>query len=63
MHNLILAERTGGPKNLAFVLGVSIRSVYNYIGFMKKEMGAPIAYNVQNTSYYYKTVCELSFKG
>ena len=62
LHNLFLAERTGDPKNLAAFLGISVRSVYNYISFMKKELNAPIAYEVQKTSYCYQRVCELSFK-
>lgn len=63
MHNLVLAEMTGSPQKLADKLGISVRSVYNYIGFMKKELNAPIAYEVRKTSYYYQRICELSFKG
>jgi DNA-binding CsgD family transcriptional regulator len=54
---------TGNPQKLAEKLGISVRSVYNYIRFMKKELNAPIAYEVRKMSYYYQRICELSFKG
>lgn len=63
LHKLLLIAQTGSPKGLAFKLGVSERSVYNYIGFMKTELNAPIAYEVQKSSYYYERVCEFSFVG
>jgi transcriptional antiterminator len=47
LHKLLLAERTGGPKELALKLALSERSIYNYIGFMKTELNAPIIYQVQ----------------
>lgn len=46
-------EQTGSPKQLASKLGITERSVYNYIAFMKKEMEAPIVYNYQRLSYVY----------
>ena len=63
LHKLLLIEQTGNPKELAFKLGISERSVYNYIGFMKTELNAPIAYEAQKASYYYERVCEFSFEG
>jgi transcriptional antiterminator len=62
-HKLLLAERTGGLKELALKLALSERSVYNYIGFMKTELNAPIIYQVQKGSYYYERVCEFNFDG
>lgn len=63
LHKLLLIEQTGSPKELAFKLGISERSVYNYIGFMKTELNAPIAYEVQKASYYYERACEFNFEG
>lgn len=63
LHEFIITERTGTPKELASKLGVSERSVYNYISFMKNEMNAPIIYNNQKGNYCYKRICELRFEG
>ncbi len=61
LNELIAAEQTGSPKELASKLNISIRSVYNYIAFMKKEMKAPIVYNYQRLSYVYENECEFNF--
>ena len=61
LNELIAAEQTGSPKELASKLNISIRSIYNYIAFMKKEMGAPIIYNFQRLSYVYEEECEFNF--
>ena len=58
-----MTERTGTPKELASKLGVSERTVYNYISYMKNEMNAPIRFDNQKGTYCYKRVCELSFEG
>lgn len=63
LHELLMTERTGTPKELASKLGVSERSVYNYISYMKNEMNAPISYDNRKGNYCYKRVCELSFEG
>lgn len=63
IHGFIKTEQTGTPKMLALKLRVSERSVYNYISYMKNEMNAPIMYDTQKGNYFYKRVCELSFKG
>lgn len=63
LNELIAAEQTGSPNELASKLNISIRSVYNYIAFMKKEMKAPIVYNYQRQSYVYENVCEFNFNG
>lgn len=63
LHELLKAERTGTPKELSYKLGVSERTVFNYISFMKTELNAPIKYNSQTKCYSYERVCELNFKG
>jgi hypothetical protein len=63
VHELIKAERTGAPADLAIKLGVSIRTVFAYLNFMKIELNAPISYNSQTKNYYYYRVCELCFRG
>ena len=63
IHKLLLMERTGKPKELAIRLGVSERSIYNYIAYMKKELNAPIAYEPIKESYYYVNKCEFNLEG
>jgi hypothetical protein len=40
----ISTELTKKPKDLAFKLNVSERTIYNYIHLMKNELKAPITY-------------------
>lgn len=61
IDNLIVNEMTGSPKQLAAKLGITERSVYNYIAFMKKEMKAPIVYNYQRISYVYNADWNFKF--
>lgn len=63
LHEYIITERTGSPKELASKLGLSERTVYSYISFMKTEMNAPIIYDNQKGNYLYERACELSFEG
>ncbi|WNM19127.1 HTH domain-containing protein [Flavobacterium capsici] len=63
VHELIEAERTGTPKELSNKLGLSVRTVFNYINFMKLELNAPITFNTQTKNYYYERKCELCFNG
>lgn len=53
LHDLIKDERTGTPRKLSERLGISERTVYNYISFMKNEMNAPIVYNNNKLNYCY----------
>jgi transcriptional antiterminator len=62
IHGLLNAEQTGSPKDLALKLGISERSVFNYISYMKSELEASIIYNYQKQSYCYTKDCELNFK-
>ena len=63
LHELIKTERTGSPKELCIKLGISERTVYNYISFMRNELNAPIKYSGQKASYFYVRSCELRFDG
>ena len=63
LHELIITERTGPPKELCIKLGISERTVYNYILFMKKELNAPIKYISDKGTYCYYGNCELRFDG
>lgn len=63
LHELIEYKRTGSPFDCASKLGVSERTVYNYIAFMKNEMLAPISYDMSKSSYCYNKKCNLNFKG
>jgi tetrahydromethanopterin S-methyltransferase subunit H len=61
LNDLIMNEQTGSPRILATKLGITERSVYNYIAFMKREMKAPILYNSQRLSYVYNSDCDFKF--
>lgn len=63
LNELIVNEQTGRPSELASKLGITERSVYNYIAFMKNEMKAPIYYNSQRLSYIYNNDCDFKFNG
>lgn len=56
---LIRLKATGSPTDLGQKIGISERSIYEYIRLMK-EFGAPIAFSRQRNSYYYLN--EGSFK-
>jgi len=62
LHDLILKAETGSPKELAKDLCLSERTVYNYILYMKKEMGAPILFQRQINSYVYTEECNFVLK-
>ena len=61
LHDFIRLEKTGPPKDLGFKLGISTRSLYEYIAFMKQELNAPIVYERQKQSYKYSSKCSLCF--
>jgi hypothetical protein len=56
---LIQLQSTGTPAELAKKLKVSIRSLHNYIKFLRTEYNAPIQYDRKHKSYYYKEVGSL----
>jgi predicted DNA-binding transcriptional regulator YafY len=53
LDGLIRKGSTGSPANLAGKIGISERTVYDYLKLMK-EMGAPITYSRTKTSYLYE---------
>jgi len=61
IHDFICMERTGSPKELSQRLGISTRTLYEYIAFMKNELYAPITYNKNNQTYMYNMECDLCF--
>ncbi len=61
IHEMISMESTGKPSDLAHLLNVSERTVYNYISFMKEELKAPINYSAVKESYYYTEYPGLRF--
>lgn len=62
LHDLILKAESGNPKTLAQQLGISERSIYNYILYMKNEMGAPIRFDRSKNSYVYTEDCTFVLK-
>lgn len=63
IHDCIQNGYTGNPKELSRKLGVSERTLYNYISFMKNELKAPIVFNTDRRSYEYVGECRLMFMG
>lgn len=53
LDELIRTKGTGAPKQLARRLGISERSLFEYISLMK-ELGAPIRYSRSTQSYWYE---------
>jgi predicted DNA-binding transcriptional regulator YafY len=51
---LIRIKGTGTPMRLASKLGLSVRSVYEYLNLMR-EFGAPIKFDSYRETYYYET--------
>ncbi|GBU08734.1 hypothetical protein AwDysgo_20650 [Bacteroidales bacterium] len=53
INTLIKLEKTGTPKALSQILGLSLRQTQNIIEDLRL-MGAPIAYDRVNKNYYYQ---------
>lgn len=53
MDLLIRTNATGNPKDFARRMGMSARSLFNYLNFMKIRLGAPIEYSNNMQSYFY----------
>lgn len=49
---LIHLKATGTPANCAHKIGISERSLYDYLKILK-EMGAPIKFSRNRGTYYY----------
>lgn len=53
IDTLIREGKTGTPAQLARTIGVSERTIFQYIKQMK-QAGAPIAFNQLTRNYYYR---------
>ena len=53
MDLLIRTNATGAPKAFAKSLSISTRTLYNYIRYMRNNLGAPIVYSHSRQSYIY----------
>lgn len=54
VDQMIRMRATGPPEKLAEQLGISRRTLFNILDFMKNQ-GAEIGYSQEKKSYYYKT--------
>jgi predicted DNA-binding transcriptional regulator YafY len=61
LDKLIRTKSTGGPKSLAHKLGVSERTIYEYLDILK-SLGAPIAYSKTRQSYFYTKEGKFNFR-
>jgi hypothetical protein len=50
---LVERKQTGKPADVAKLLGVSERMIYNYTKFIRKELNAPIVWNNFKQSYLF----------
>lgn len=62
INKLIKGKRTGPPLQLAKYIGVSERTLHNYLSFMRKELKAPIKWNPYINSYHYLNSGEMCFE-
>jgi len=53
IDHLIQMECTGNAQQLAAQLGMARSTLFKYLDDMK-ELGAPIAYNRQRNTFYYR---------
>lgn len=58
LHQRIIQENTGTPKELANFMNISERSLYNLIEQLK-DLTAPICYNRMSNTYFYNGDFEL----
>lgn len=49
---------TGNPEQFSFELGISKRTLYRYLDYMK-DLGADIAYDIYQQSFYYTKAVRL----
>lgn len=52
IDHFICIRGTGTPAQLAVKVGISERSIYDYINLLK-QFGAPIKFDRERKSYYY----------
>lgn len=53
LDRLIHVKGTGSPRELAKRVGISERSLYEYLKLMK-DRGAPVAYSRERGTYFYE---------
>jgi predicted DNA-binding transcriptional regulator YafY len=53
LDQFIRRKKTGSPPEFARKIGISERSLYEYLKVLK-ELGAPIRFSRQEHSYYYE---------
>ena len=53
LDQFIRTKGTGSPPEFAHKMGISERSLYEYLKVLK-ELGAPIKFSRQEHSYYYE---------
>ena len=53
LDQFIRTKGTGSPREFAHKMGISERSLYEYLKVLK-ELGAPIRFSRQEHSYYYE---------
>ena len=61
LSSLIKMKATGSPVALARKLGVSERTVYEYVDILR-SLGADIKYSKTKESYYYEKDGDFDFK-
>lgn len=54
LDQFIRLKGTGSPSEFARKLGISERSLYEYLKVLK-DLGAPVKWSRQDKSYYYST--------
>jgi molybdenum-dependent DNA-binding transcriptional regulator ModE len=60
--HLVERKQTGKPADVAKLLGVSERMIYNYKKFIREELNAPIAWNNFKQSYLFSESGALIWK-
>jgi hypothetical protein len=62
INQFIIRKSTGTPASFARRIGMSERTLYSFLSFMKKDLGAPIRYSELKQTYYYTESGELFLK-
>ena len=57
--HLVEKERTGSAKDAAEKLGISDRTIFNYVNVLKTQLNAPIFYNREKKSFVFNEEGEL----
>lgn len=60
--HLVERKQTGKPADVAKLLGVSERMIYNYTKFVREELNAPIVWNNFKQSYIFSESGALIWK-